>query len=159
MIIVQDNKEKIPWNFSIYSTCTGQVIQHLVTGDYTIQGLEDTVVIERKKTTGEIAINLGSKISRFESEFQRMSRFKYKFLVCEFSLHDIQSFPINSGIPFALRKRLRMNGKYILSRLTFLCDEYGVELHLCGNTQLAQDTVINILSNIYAEEIVNRKTN
>lgn len=150
MNIIIDTAEKLPWNFDIYDC---QVEKgNLNTGDYTLRGYENILSIERKRTTGEISINLGLKWRTFNEEFERMADFKYKYLICEFSLDDLIKFPENSGIPKKAWSKLRTNGKFLISKLTKMCDKYGIELLFCGNRDTAISTAMGIFREVIHEE-------
>jgi hypothetical protein len=152
MIILQDNKEQTPWDLEFFDEVEEQKVVHLVTGDYSIEGLESVVTIERKRTTGEIALNLGQKYKAFAREFDRLQTFEYRYIICEFTFDDILSFPINSGIPKRFWSKLRISGKFILSRLEQLCNDHEVELILCGNKENAERTAYKILKSINDEK-------
>jgi len=152
MIIIQDTKEKIPWNFLIYDKCQSQLCQSLLTGDYTIQGYESDIIIERKRSVGELANNLGKKNKQFNNELERMQDFRFRYLVCEFPITRVSIFPQDSGIPKKLWSKLRMNGQFILSTINNLCERYGVELHFCENTESAERLSYNLM--IEAKDII-----
>lgn len=149
MIIIEDSSEKIPWNFTIYSSCAGQERGNVETGDYTIKGLESQVALERKASTAELCLNLGVKYKNFLAEFERMQHYRFRYLVCEFPIENIYEFPKNSGIPPYKWKYLRMNGKFILSRITSLCETYGVEYYFCDNRSAAEAKAIQLLEQVY----------
>lgn len=151
-VVLQDNKEKVgQWNFSFSERVSHTEVCHLKTGDYTIKGLESLVCLERKKTTGEIAINLGKKWKTFKAELERMQSFKYKYVICEFHINDILFFPASSGIPEKLWPYLRMTGKFLLSRINQLSEQYGVEFIFAGCKANAESQAIEILTNVYLE--------
>ena len=152
MIILSDTSEKMPWDFSIYAHCTGQERANLNTGDYTLKGFEHLLCIERKRNTGEIAINLGSKFKQFNAEFERMGSFQHKYLICEFPFDDLLVFPERSGIPKKSWSKLRINGKFLASRLTKLCEEVGVELIFCSDREEAQRMALSIFKEVYANK-------
>ena len=52
MIIIQDTREQSPFDFSFYDCDVS--IATLKTGDYTIEGYEEIVCIERKKSASKI---------------------------------------------------------------------------------------------------------
>lgn len=148
MNILIDTREKESWNFDFFNECTGVKRQALKTGDYTIEGLEDTVILERKRTVGEIAINLGKKSKQFQAELERMQSFRFRYIICEFSLDDIERFPEGSGIPKSKWKYIRMNSGFIQSRLNSLAEKYGVEIRFCGNKDQAIREAINIFNEV-----------
>src|SRR6185312_8933976 len=95
--VIRDTREQLGWTFAKHSPCLGTVSGTLKTGDYTLKGLEETFVIERKRNTAEVAANVAQ--DRFWRELERLESFALPFIVCEFSLADVLSFPENSGIP------------------------------------------------------------
>lgn len=158
MIILQDNKEQTPWNLKFYDGVEDQKKVHLVTGDYTVEGLENIVVIERKRTSGELCLNVGQKSKAFANEFTRLAAFEHKFLICEFSVNDVLSFPINSGIPKRFWPKLKITGKFILSRISQLCQEHEVDLLFCDNREKAEKMAFDILSEIYDKKKTENNT-
>lgn len=152
LTIIQDTKEKEPWNFLFYDECKAQVCQHLETGDYTAAGYEKDIVIERKHSTGELATNLGIKYEQFRAELERMVEYKYRYVICEFTLDDIYAFPANSGIPRTKWGKLRMNGRFIAKRFMELCEEFGVEIIFCRNKEEAEQRALMVILQ-HVEEI------
>lgn len=141
-----DAKEKMPWDLSIYGFESEKC--SLTTGDYTVEGLEEILVIERKRSTGEISLNLGRLAKQFEAELQRMQEFRFSYLICEFSSDDLAIFPKKSGIPKRMWKSLRMNGIFMLKRLNDWCEKYGVELIFCNNRTEAEKVASDIINEI-----------
>jgi hypothetical protein len=159
IVVLQDSREKEgKWNFLFSSLVKDQKIIGLKEGDYTIEGLEEVLRIERKRTTSELAINLGSKFKQFKAEFEKLKRFKYKYLVCEFSLDTLLEFPVNSSVPKYLWSKLRLNGKFMLKKIEELSAEYGVEFLFCNNKYEAEQTVLEIFRSVYMLERENDKT-
>ena len=74
--ILIDTREKQGWNFEGFEKCEAQEVIGLKTGDYTLEGLETSLCIERKASTGEVALNLGKKRKTFEAEMDRASQFR-----------------------------------------------------------------------------------
>ena len=70
--IIKDTREQDGYSFaassSRYHTCNGMVSRKLDTGDYSIEGLEDLICIERKGCAEELAQNLGQKKHAFLNE-------------------------------------------------------------------------------------------
>lgn len=146
--IIQDTREKHPWRLDWYKQCKSQIIRGLSTGDYTVEGYEDLICIERKRSTGELCTNLGTEADRFYKELERMSAFEYKFIVCEFPISNLDIFPKNSGIPKYMWKKLHMNGKFIKKRLIEWANFFDIELVFCLDMIIAQTATINIITDI-----------
>lgn len=149
MIILQDSHEKMPWSFEMYRACSGQEVSTLKTGDYTIKDTGNLIVVERKRNSGELAINLGKKYQNFRKEFERMQEFRFRHLVCEFPMTDLSIFPVKSGIPKNRWPYLRINGKYIYAQLLHLCEEFGVEYHFCDDRFAAETKAMELLVEAY----------
>lgn len=144
--VIQDTRERQPWDFTWHPDCESQEIDTVKTGDYTLVGYEDKICIERKRSVGEIAINLGSKSGPFIKEFERMKGFRRAVIICEFTVDNILEFPVNSGIPKKAWSKLRINGRYIMKKMNMLCEENGVETYYCEDTMSA----INKAAEIFA---------
>lgn len=90
--IIRDTREKKGkgWEFRASANCDGMEIAKLDVGDYTIKGLEDILMIERK-TLPDLWGTLGNpkNYERFKREMKRAEKHPYKFLVIEASLGDI----------------------------------------------------------------------
>lgn len=82
--IVIDTREQRPYRFS-HPT----VMAPLQTGDYSLLGFTDRVVVERKSTEDLVSCLKGENRKRFERELQRSQRLDYFALVIESSLSDL----------------------------------------------------------------------
>ena len=89
--IIVDTREKYPFDFERDNDFNEVIYQKLEAGDYTLEGLENIVVVERKKSVDELYNNVSTKLKfdRFVREFNRMP--KYRFIVGEFTWEDIYS--------------------------------------------------------------------
>ncbi len=77
---------------AVKGVSAGTVTKKLDYGDYSVEGLEDIVAIERKGSASELMSNLLTKDrARFIKEVEILSKFPYSFIVCEFSLSDLKS--------------------------------------------------------------------
>lgn len=141
--IVIDTREQTPFDFSgiedkyfNFNSERGT----LKTGDYSLKGLEDIFVIERKASSAEVAQNIMEE--RFEKEFKRLVEYKYKFVLCEFELRDVINYPIGSGIPQKIWGSIKVSGKYILKRITELSLDYNVPFIFAGDFAVEQAIAI-----------------
>jgi ERCC4-type nuclease len=62
--IIVDTREQKPWSFENYTTA----IRKLDTGDYSIEGLEHLLCIERKRSVSEIANKIMQKVLKFKNK-------------------------------------------------------------------------------------------
>ena len=146
--VIRDTREQEGYYFTEYGACEGMIDQKLDTGDYSIQGMEDKICIERKGCVEELAINLGQKKHTFLKEIDRMKEFPHKFIILEFNLCDLIDFPENSRIPEKSKASVKITGKYMLKCLMEFQIYNNVHVVFCGNKYNAFLTVSSILKRI-----------
>jgi hypothetical protein len=144
-IVVIDTREQMPWEFGFHTTSK----RKLDTGDYSIEGLEDVLAIERKRSVSEIANNLSE--SRLKDVLERLSKIKHSFILLEFSLDDVYQFPVGSDIPKRLWDKLKISGNYIIKRFIEMQMKYGVHILFCGNSENAERMAVSIMRRIYEQ--------
>jgi len=144
--IICDTREKIAWSFSS-NFCEELVHKKLDTGDYSIEGLEDKLCIERKKSISEFAGNVSS--SAFLNELERMRKYEYKYLILEFSVDDVLQFPLGCGIPKQKRRLIKISAQYIMRRISEIQVEYGVHVIFAGDLDNALYIASNIMKRVY----------
>jgi len=154
-VILKDTREKTGWDFNSFDRCLAVRRWGLATGDYTARGLEKHLAIERKASTGELALNIGKELKRFEAEMERMSHFRWAYIICEFSIDDLMSFPENSGIPKKNWEFVRMNGGYMWKKISEFKEEYNVITLFCGNKEDAEERAMVLLDEV--SEILERE--
>lgn len=149
MNIVRDTREKLPLDLgavaAIRDVPVSIDVRKLDYGDYSIFGLEDRFAIERKRNTGELAINLGKERRRFWRELEALSKFRRAILLCEFPEWHLGVFPEHSGIPPAKRRFLRMNAGFLIRSVQDLQAEFGLEVIYCNDRKHAEDVVFDLL--------------
>ena len=159
--VIKDTREQDGWVFSEYDKCDGMEIATLHTGDYTIEGFDDVVCIERKACASEIAMNLGKKKGAFNAEMQRMKDYPFSFLICEFSMDDVLKYPIGSRVPQKLRSQVRITGKYLLKCLIEFQIWYDTKILFCGdkkNAFLVCNSIFKRLNELFHTEGHNNDT-
>jgi hypothetical protein len=154
-VILRDTREKNGWGFESFDRCLAIRDWGLATGDYTVRGLEKQLTIERKASTGELALNIGKERKRFEAEMERMSQFRWAYIICEFSIDDLMSFPKNSGIPKKRWGEIRMNGKYMWKKISEFQEKYNVTTLFCTNKQGSEERTMVIFDEV--SEIIERE--
>ena len=147
--VIIDSREQQPWSFTS-SSVEKTIVKKLDTGDYSIEGLEDLLCIERKQSVAELATNITS--DRFERELERMSMFKYKFLLLEFDYYKIDQYPEGSDIPKRLWDKICISGSFIMKRLSDIQIKYDIHVIMCGNTQYAEYIAYNIMKRVYESQ-------
>ena len=144
--IIVDTREKMPWTLTA-STIDGAISKKLDTGDYSIEGYEDKVCIERKRDAAELAANVCQ--ARFKSELERMMTYEYRYLILEFNIQDVLDYPVGSSVPPARWKKLKTRGPYIMKCISQFQVKYGINVVFAGNSRNAEYAATNIMKRIY----------
>lgn len=147
--VIKDTREQNGFDLEFYGF--NVINRKLDTGDYSIEGMEDILCIERKASTGEIAMNFGKEVKRFNAEIERMKSIKYKYLICEFTIDILMKFPTGSGIPKNQLPKVKMNANYLLSRLRQM-EQVGVKIIFCQSKEEAERKVVEIIEQTYHSE-------
>lgn len=137
--ILIDTREQHPWNFEDFSTITCK----LDTGDYSLEGLENKLCIERKGCITEFASNLLDE--RFERELDRMSKYKYRYILLEFSLEDLINYPLSIKNP-KIQEKIKVTGRFLLRKMLELQIKY--DFHVYFVESLGRDMAISIFKRI-----------
>lgn len=149
--IIVDTREQQPWTFEHYATAH----RKLDTGDYSIEGLEDLLCIERKKSASEFANNIVE--SRFKDLIFRMSNIKYSFLLLEFDLEDLLVYPIGSTVPKKMWDKIKVGPPFLIKNILELQINHNIIVYFCGDSSNAEKMAEYILKKIYYIEKVKKQ--
>jgi len=140
--IIRDSREKDGkgWAFRASSNCVGQEIRKLDVGDYTVEGLENILMIERK-TVGDLWGTLGAtdNYKRFLKEMERAKNHKLKFLIIEGTLADI-----DSGYTYS-----KVNANNIHAKLISLQVKHNVHVIFAGRMDRARAYVRRLMDKVF----------
>lgn len=158
MNVIIDTREQQPLDIEYAAAFHGEDVsitnRKLDLGDYSVEGLEDKLVIERKKSTSEICVNISAKDrDRFQRELVRLADIKYAFFLCEFPRSYIWDFPKNSTIPPKKWKGLKVNSGYLSIWMNKIENVYGIPVIYCDSKADAETAVLKILMEKSAELI------
>lgn len=140
--IIVDTREQQPWPLKHHSVAN----KKLDTGDYTIEGYEDILCIERKHSISEFVNNMTEK--RFADVLDRMSKYKYSFMIMEFNFDGIVNFPVGSDIPKYIWKNLRINPAYIIKYISDIQIKYNIHILFCGSAYNAEKTAVSLMRRV-----------
>ena len=150
--VIKDTREQDGYTFESftgrYTSCKGMVVKKLDTGDYSLEGLEDRLCIERKGRVSELAINLGKDKARFMREIERMQEFEFPFLILEFSLDDVIKFPEGADIPEGNMSKVKITGKYLLKMLVEIQMNYNIPVYFCDDKRNAKFLINSIFKRV-----------
>lgn len=141
--IVVDTREQMPWEFGYHTTSK----KKLDTGDYSIEGMESLFTIERKMSVSEIATNITE--NRFKDVLNRLSKIPHAYMIMEFDIEDIYTFPVGSDIPKRLWDKLRVKGHYIMKVLLEASINHNIHILFCGDSANAERTASSLMKRIY----------
>jgi len=148
-LAIRDTREKDGWDWGEDNFCRGTKLEKVEYGDYSIDGLQHLIFIERKATSSEVANNICEE--RFKKLIDRARNFRYKYIICEFPYSDILSFPVNSGIPHSKFKYLKVNSKFLNLFLTNLTMD-GFNVIFADTPENAEHFCYNLLKYIFKTE-------
>ena len=116
-IIIARN-EQIPFVFTNMPSEPGT----LVTGDYSIKGLEHLVSVERKSLDDMLRC-IGTDRDRFKRELQRMRAYRFRLLVVEASAADLE----------AGEWRSQLQPAHVMGALAAWMGQYELPIWLAGS--------------------------
>lgn len=147
-IIVDTREKKDIFLFNSYEDVE-TVSKKLDTGDYSIQGFENKITIDRKRTTAELHICLFGQYERFEKELERMGEFDEAYILCSFPFEYVNIFPEKSTVPSRVMKRLR-GGNHLRKKFDEVSRAYPyVTFVFSDNKYDAEYKTYNILRRYY----------
>lgn len=143
-VVVVDGREKKPYTFDGLKADAGLgggdffvrwEWTHLPSGDYSIQGYEDRVSIERK-TLGDLYTTLGQYRKRFQREMERLSTFDFAAVVIESSWDEILLHPPEES---------DLRPKTVFRTAIAWTQRYGVPWMAFDNRRLAEVATFRML--------------
>jgi ERCC4-type nuclease len=133
-VLLIDTREKQPYDFEPDDAFGSIRFIKLDAGDYTLEGLEKIVIVERKASVDELFINFTKDKDRIKAEFERLKDHKFKILMLEFSCEDMMNpskYYINRrGIN---KQHPKMPVAVVAEGITKLMMEYGVHVIFGGS--------------------------
>lgn len=149
--IIIDTREQQPWSFDHYTVAN----KKLDAGDYSIEGLEEVLSIERKKSVNEIANNIVE--SRFKDAIARLAQHKYSFLLLEFDIGDVLQYPIGSSLPKRLWDKVKIKPAFIMKHILDWQVKHDIKVIFCGNSSDAEKVAEYILKKVHYLEVTKKE--
>jgi len=89
--VLVDTREQLPFAFTNHPNWIDKVIWHkLDAGDYSVQGMENLLALERKSLT-DLITTLMQNRNTFFSSCERLTQYRWRALLIEASYEDIKS--------------------------------------------------------------------
>ena len=131
--IIVDTREQLPFLFKNYEGVT-VIRKALKTGDYSIGGFENKIVIERK-AGGDYLSSITHDRDRFESELTRLAEIPHTFIVIEDELANLIKYNRN------------INVNSILGTIASWEIKYNTRFHFMRGRELAEAFIYRIFYN------------
>lgn len=130
--IIVDTRERQPfWEAGKEYDDLIIIRKKLESGDYAIEGLENKLVVERKKGPVELYMNFTRQRDRFFNTVNRMQDVKHKYLVIESTMDEIAN-------PLSYRYMKQAGNKnastMVMSTLISLCVLNNIHVIFAGKT-------------------------
>lgn len=132
MRIVVDTREQTPWTFEGQQVST--VRRKLTAGDYSIEGFENRVAIERKSLDDWTGTVLRER-SRFYRELELLRALDFRCVIIESGVREIMEHRYTS----------RMNPEAVLGFVAEVAVAQNVPVYLAGSRAEAQILAVRLL--------------
>jgi ERCC4-type nuclease len=138
-VVLVDTREQCPFDFSRFAGWfAGVEKKALFTGDYTIAGLEDTCIVERKDLS-DLVHSFTVERSTFIHRLRRMSTCPHRLLVITTALSQIKTPYLHSGT----------NPNRILQSLIAVLSGLGVPFVTTETHELGEEVVASYLYQVH----------
>ena len=148
-VIIRDTKEQCGYLFNTINPQPAIIDRHLETGDYSIEGLENEITIERKSLIDAYR-TFGKERRRFEAELRRMTEFKFAAVVIEADWVSIIRFPPVWS---------QMRPKAFFASIVAWSQRYNVHFFTCPNRAFAEKLTYRMLERYHNDKIKKLKQN
>ncbi len=150
VIVVDSQETKYPYLFS------GELIIRKVlmvdgirTGDYSIQGFERKVTVERK-TTSDLYSSLSQRRDKFMEEMERIQHFECKALLIEATYDQVINAPRTSYV----RKFSKLQKPHLRGALTKIMAEYNIPVIFAGSRRNGEEWTHKVLRTYFEKKRV-----
>ena len=123
--IIADTREQLPYAFESRWAVT--IRRALPAGDYSVEGWETSVAVERK-TLEDFVHSVIRDRERFKKELAKLSEYPHACVVVEASLTDVLLVRYSSGA----------HPNSVFGAVVSICIDHGVPVYFCGDRQTAR---------------------
>ena len=123
--IIADTREQLPYAFESRWAVT--VRRALPAGDYSVEGLESSIAVERK-TLEDFVHSVIRDRDRFKKELAKLSEYPHACVVVEAGLTDVLLVRYSSGA----------HPHSVFGAVVSICIDHGVPVYFCGDRQTAR---------------------
>jgi ERCC4-type nuclease len=138
LVILSDSREQNPYQFKCFD-CEVKTAS-LATGDYSIEGLQKLISVERKELSDFISCCTSGR-DRFKAELHRLQAYRAKAVIIEGSLEDIIQH----------RYRSQISPNSVIGSISSWTLRYSVPFIFAGDRPGGEMMCYSILSNFYRQ--------
>ena len=144
LIVLVDSREQRPFDFSAPSLPPVEIRRAtLRTGDYSLEGLEGVVAVERKSLNDLVGCLTRGR-ARFERELERGAALARFAVIVEAAWHDLARG----------RYRSQMSPRSAVESVAALQARYGIPFNFAGDRKAAEYLTISWLRHYHKELVV-----
>jgi len=142
-VALVDTREQAPLKLAQFDNWfAGERITTLETGDYSIEGMEPLVCLERK-SLNDLVVTLMHQRERFFRELERMQVYPYRAILVEASYEDVKS-------PYTFTKDVMAHPNGVSGSLDALEVKFGIPvIYTSRNKALAEEKAASWLSKTF----------
>lgn len=134
MRIVIDTSEQAPWNFNNFDLAGVDIVRRtLPTGDYTVEGSESLICVERK-SLDDLVKTVVTDWMRFSRELRRMAAMDVAVIVVEAPVTALLQHQYDSNV----------NPASVRGKLNRILLDFGVPTMFLENRSIAAEWVLNL---------------
>lgn len=147
--VVVDSREQAPYSFLGIKADKAQrnlpivvrtVVKGLKTGDYSIEGMEDRIALERKNLS-DLYSTLSQGRERFRAEMERLAALECRGVIVE----------ADWGAILQPQPRSKLNPKTVYRTIISWQHRWNIPWHLCTTRGFAERTAFRILNWFWEE--------
>lgn len=142
-VVLVDTREQAPLSFAQFDNwLAGTKTVTLETGDYSVEGMEALVCLERK-SLNDLVSTLMHQRERFFRELERMRAYPYRAILVEASYEDIKS-------PYTFTQDVMAHPNGVSGSLDALEVKFGIPvIYTSRNKALAEEKAASWLSKTF----------
>ena len=142
-VVLVDTREQNPFELSRFDNwIRGERVATLETGDYSIEGMEHLVCLERKSLPDLVGTLMQNR-QRFFRQLERMQAFPHRAIIVEASYEDVKS-------PYSFADAVEAHPNGVSGSLDALEVKFGVPvIYTSRNRALAEEKAASWLSKVF----------
>lgn len=139
-VVIIDSREQTPFSFAQFSNWIASTeVKALPTADYSVQGMQDLIALERKSLADAVGSVLQNR-ERFLRECERLANYKHKAILIEASFTDMKT-------PYRFTQDVRAHPNGVVGTLDAIEARYGIPIiYTSTDRALAEERAASWLS-------------